>query len=169
MTVGEHHDLGAFAALGLAHAFAPFFAEENVPSANDSSRLTFPFRSSARTKRAQAFSQMPAWVHSLSRRQQVAGEGKYFGKSFHRAPVRRTHRIPSTHRRGSTRGRPPLEDGGLWGNRSAINCHCSFVSSYSGSILDPAAGTSVPGRDRLRIGELLSYSPIRRQKPKGFT
>src|SRR5437773_1347299 len=33
MALDENHDLGALATLGLTYAQAPFFAEENVPSA----------------------------------------------------------------------------------------------------------------------------------------
>jgi hypothetical protein len=164
-TVDEDHDLGPLAAFRLANLFTPFFAEANVPSAIDSSRSIRPCRSSLRSSRPHAFSQIPAWLHSWRRRQQVVAEGKCLGMSFQRAPLRRIQRMPSMQARGSTRGLPPSTEGGACGNRSAINCHCSFVSSYSGSILDPAAGTSVPWRDRSLIGEFLSNSPIRRKKP----
>jgi hypothetical protein len=67
----------------------------------------------------------------------VAGEGKCFGKSFHREPVLSTHAIPSKQRRGSTRGRPPAGEGSGVSNRSAIRNHFLSVSSDSGSVLDP--------------------------------
>src|SRR5574337_359535 len=90
--VAEDHRLGPFAPCGLADAFAPFFAEENVPSAMASSQRTRPRRSSFRKRRAQAFFHRPASVQAFKRRQQVGGEGKWAGRSFHLAPVRSIHR-----------------------------------------------------------------------------
>ena len=158
IAVSEDQYFGPFAPLGLANAFTPFFAGANDASAKDSSWCTFPCRSSARTRRAQAFSQMPAFVHAFMRRQHVDLDGKRAGKSFQRAPVRRIQIMPSTQARGVTSGRPPRGDGSGWGKRSAIRCHCSSVSSNSGSVLDPTLGTVVPFWDRLRIGELLSLT-----------
>ena len=142
MAVGEDHNLRALTTFCLADLFTPFFADENVPSAKDSSRSTRPSRSSCRTNRAQTFSQTPDRVQSRWRRQQVVAEGKREGISFQRAPLRRIQRIPSTQRRDATAGRPPLGPAGVSGNRSLINCHCSSVSSSSGSIMDPAGGST---------------------------
>src|SRR5690606_15404181 len=46
MPFAMDHDLGPLAAFGLADEFAPFFAEEKVPSAVDSFQLSWPWRSS---------------------------------------------------------------------------------------------------------------------------
>lgn len=158
--VAVHHNLGAFAALGLAHAFTPFFAEENVPSANVSSVFTSPRASRRRSKRDQACSQMPALVQSRNRRQQVLGDGKWRGKSFQRAPVRRIQRIPSTQSRAAAGGRPPCGDGVGAGNKSWIKNHCSSVSSVSGSVMDPAGAKAPSSRDR-NMGDLLRHSMLR--------
>ena len=152
LAVGKDHDLGAFAAFGFADHFAPFFADEKVPSASVSLRSIRPCRSSTRSNRDHALVQIPLAVHWRNRRQQVGYDGKRSGKSFQRAPLRSTHRIPSTHARGSTVGRPRWPVRGSYGNRSAINRHCSSESSDLGSILDPAATS----RDRNDIGGLLS-------------
>ena len=152
--VGEHHNLGALAAFGLADLFTPFFAEQNVPSANASSWFTCPQWSSSRSSRAQACFQMPAAVQSRCRRQQVAGEGKRFGRSFHRAPLRRIHRMPSTHVRAGTGGRPPRWCLGGLGKRSEISVHCWSVSSDSGSIVDPV-GDSTARQYRCAMRNLL--------------
>ena len=40
--VGKHHDLGALAATRLTNVVTPFFAEANVPSADDSSQSILP-------------------------------------------------------------------------------------------------------------------------------
>lgn len=159
VTVGEHHCLGALAAFGLANAFTPFFADENVPSAMDSSRLILPRRSSIRRSLPHALSQTPASVQAFNRRQHVAGEGKCPGRSFHRAPLRRIQIIPSTHGRDATWGRPPLGPTGFSGNKSEMRFHCSSLSSNSGSILDPV-DDSTASRDRLAMSDLLSPSLI---------
>ena len=152
--IGEHHNFRALATLGLADLFTPFFAEQNVPSANDSSCFTRPCRSSRRISRAQAVCQMPASVQSLCRRQQVLDEGKRWGKSFQRAPLRSIHRMPSTQARAGAGGRPPWGRFGGSGNRSEMRCHCSSVSSNSGSIVDPAGDSTAP-RDRFAMSDLL--------------
>lgn len=154
--VGEHHDLGSLAAFGLADQIAPFFAGENVPSANDSERLIRPCRSSLRSNRAHAFSQTPLAVHCWKRRQQVAGEGNDVGRSRQRAPLRNTHRMPSKQRRDSIAGRPTRPVRASFGNKSAINRHWSSVSSDLGSILDPVRRTASGSRDRFNISGLLS-------------
>lgn len=150
--IGENHDFGSFATFGFTNHFAPFFADENVPSASVSLRSTRPCRSSVRNNRDQAFVQIPLAVHWRNRRQQVGYDGNRSGRSFQRAPLRSTHRIPSTHARGSAIGRPRWPVRESCGNKSAINRHCSSESSDLGSILDPAATS----RDRNDIGGLLS-------------
>lgn len=137
LTIHHQHDLGSLTLLGLANLFTPFFAGANVPSAIASSQL-IPWNSSnSRSNRVQAASQMPASVHSFNRRQQVAGEGYRSGKSFHRAPVYSTHKIPSRHSRGSTLGRPPALVMGGVGNRSAIRNHWQSSRKGGGAVLDP--------------------------------
>ena len=167
MAVDEDHDLRPLSAFGLANLFTPFLAVANVPSAMDSSRHTRPWRSSFRSKRPQAFSQTPASVHFWRRRQQVVAEGNRSGRSFHLAPLRRIQMIPSTHGRDATTGRPPLGPTGVSGNRSLINCHCSSVSSYSGSVLDPS-GVSTAGRDRAFMSASFRLHSLRTKQFQGL-
>jgi hypothetical protein len=134
--VDEQHDLRPLAAFGVANLGAPFFAGENVPSAIASSQLIFPRSSSCFRSRDQATLKTPDSVHCLNRRQHVVKEGNDFGKSFHRAPLRSSHRMPSRQARGGIRGRPPKRLGGFQGKRSSIRSHCSSVSCISGSVLD---------------------------------
>jgi len=164
-TIGEDHRLGSLAPFGLADAQPPFFAEENVPSAIPASHWMRPSRSSVRSSLAQAFVQTPASVQSWKRRQHVGGDGKCAGRSFHRAPLRSTHKMPSTHSRAARRGRPPWADGAGSGNKSAINVHCSSVSCDSGSFLDPARAVARSLRDRIDISNLLGWSLIRSSDP----
>lgn len=140
--IHHEHDFRAFAATCRSNLFAPFFADENVPSANVSEKSICSFSSSFMTSRKNACSSSPASVQVLSRKWQVDFEGKVFGKSFQRAPVRNTQRIPSRQSRGCTWGRPPSLAGGSHGNRSAINSHCLSVNSHSESILDPKSSTA---------------------------
>ena len=143
------HDFGSLAALGLADLVTPFFAEEKVLSAVVSSKSSFPLRSSARSSRAHAACQIPVSVQARWRRQHVHEEGNDFGKSFHRAPVRSTQRIPSTQGRGRAGGRPPLGEGSGFRNKSSIRNHCSFVSCGSGSVPRSRRGSSASdARDR---------------------
>ena len=148
--VDENHDLGSLAAFCPADLFAPFFADENVPSAIDSSCLIEPCRSSVRKSRPHACSQIPASVHAFRRRQQVEGEGKRLGRSFQRAPVRRIQMIPSTQGLGGCAGRPPFGPTFGAGKNSEIRFHCSSVSSYSCSVMDPEDGSTAK-QDRFPI------------------
>src|SRR5271170_2366919 len=135
--IDEEHDLRPFAAFGLTDAKSPFFlAGANVPSAIVSSQQSDFIPSSRCKSRDHACWKMPASVHSLSRRQQVAGEGKCVGKSFQRAPLINTQRIPSRQGRGGTGGRPPACVISRTGKRSSIKSHCSSVSCGLGSVLD---------------------------------
>src|SRR5215204_3319468 len=104
LAVCHHHKLCTLSAFGLADLGTPFFAEANVPSAKTSS-------------------------HSRSRRQQVVADGYSRGRSFHRAPLRSTHRIPSITSRSSIRRRPPCGDGFSLGNNRSIFNHCASLNS----------------------------------------
>jgi hypothetical protein len=114
-----------------------------------------PCPSSFRNNRDHAFSHTPDSVHAFKRRQHVAGEGKCFGMSCHREPVRKIQRMPSTQARAEIIGRPPAGPTVASGNKSAIMRHCFSVNSLLGSILDPA-GDTVASRDRSNISSLLS-------------
>ena len=135
-TVDEEHDLRPLAALGLADTSPPFLAGEKVPSAIVSSQRSDFNPSSRCSSRAHACWKSPDSVHSCSRRQQVAGDGKCVGKSFQRAPLINTQRIPSRQARGGIGGRPPAWVISRTGKRSSIKCHCSSLSCGLGSVLD---------------------------------
>jgi len=151
VAVDQEHDLSAFAAFGLTYVKAPFLADENVPSAMDSSRSISPCRSSLLTRRAHAFLNRPDSDHCFRRRQQVGCEGKWSGKSHHRAPVRRIQAMASKQLREEARGRPPSGDGGGSSNRSEIKPHWSSVSSNLDSILDPTLDSASAEWDRCDI------------------
>jgi hypothetical protein len=70
---------------------------------------------------------MPWSSQSRKRRQQVLGEGYRSGKSFHRAPLRSTQRIPSKQGRLAIGLGPPNAEPLGNGNSGAINAHCASV------------------------------------------
>jgi hypothetical protein len=102
-------------------------------------------------------SRTPLSAHSLSRRQQVDGEGNSLGRSFHRAPDFRTQRIPSKHRRSSADGRPPRAERFRAGKCGLIFSHIASVNNCSRNaierLLSMADITQVPsGRKVTSIG-----------------
>ena len=125
----HHHPLRTLSAFGLSDRGAPFFAGAKLPSANVSSQSNRPCSSNSPRNVLQMRSQTPWSSHSCRRRQQVLGDGKTSGRSFQRAPLRRTQRIPSKHRRSDTLLRPPRDDCLGLGKSRSIFCHCSSVSS----------------------------------------
>jgi len=129
--VDHHHPLRALAPLGFPDCVAPFLAGAKLPSMKHSLHFNC-FRSSSWARYArQIFSHVPSSSQSLRRRQQVDGLGKSSGRSFHRAPVRRIHRIPSKTRRLSAQGRPPFFDFGGLGNNGSILRHILSLRSFS--------------------------------------
>jgi hypothetical protein len=125
----HHHPLRTLSAFGFSDALAPFFAGAKEPSAKVSSQFKRPSSSNLPRNLRQIVSQTSCSSQSRSRRQQVLGDGYCAGRSFHRAPDLSTHKIPSKHRRSSTRRRPPAADGLILGNNGSILFHCSSVSS----------------------------------------
>ena len=108
LAVDHHHPLRSFAPFGRANKGPPFFAGAKLPSIKASCQSSAPFSSSMERKFLQTSSQTPSSSQSLNLRQQVDGLGYRSGRSFHRAPVRSTQRIPSRTSRLSIAGRPPL-------------------------------------------------------------
>src|SRR5487761_190101 len=127
--VDHHHPLRPLAPLGFSDSAAPFFAGAKLPSRNDSLHFNCwrSFNSLRNTR--QMFNQTPRSSQSRSRRQQVEGCGNFSGRSCQRAPLRRIHRIPSSTRRFSIHGRPPLRCLGGLGSNGAIFFHCDSVSN----------------------------------------
>ena len=121
LAVDHHHPLRSFAFFGLADASAPFFAGAKLPSMKASCQSSNPFSSRRDRNLRQISSQTPLSSHSRSRLQQVEGLGYRSGKSCHRAPVRRTQRMPSKTSRLSAGGRPLLGREGGFGSSGASN------------------------------------------------
>jgi len=124
LAIRHHHELGTLAPLGFADFWAPFFAETNVPSIKHSLQSIWPLLSSLRIKVRHIFSQTPCSSHIFNRLQQVLGLGYFSGRSFHLAPVRRIHRMPSKTKRLFFQGRPLLFN---FGSNGSITFHCFSV------------------------------------------
>ena len=128
LAIGQYHGFRALAALRFTDCAAPFFAGKNVASMKVSSQRKRPRWSSAPSRARQARSQTPRSSQRRNRRQQVTGLGYCGGRSRQRAPLRSTHRMPSTQARLSAAGRPgrPLRPDS--GNKFSIAVHCCSVS-----------------------------------------
>ena len=126
LAVCHHHPLCTFATFGFTHAEPPFLALAKLPSMNTSSQLSLPWASSAERNTRQILSQMSSSSQSRNRRQQVLALGYRGGRSRQRAPLRKTHKMPSKTNRSSARGRPnPVAAG-----RSGwMISHCQSLSS----------------------------------------
>ncbi len=129
LAVSHHPPLCTFSTFGLTHAEAPFFAGAKLPSAKLSAQFMRPSSSSAATIARHAASQTPDSSHSPWRRRQVEGEGYASDRSFQRAPLRSTQRMPSNTSRQSARRRPPLGECRASGSNGSIKFQSSPVSS----------------------------------------
>src|SRR6266478_5671365 len=127
--VDHHHPLRPLAPLGFSDSAAPFFAGAKLPSRNDSLHFNCWRSFNSLRNVRQMFNQTPRSSQSRSRRQHVEGCGNFSGRSCQRAPLRRIHRIPSSTRRFSIHGRPPLPCLGGLGSNGAIFFHCASVSN----------------------------------------
>jgi len=125
----HHHPFCTLSALGLSDAAPPFFAGAKLPSAKHSSQSNRWAASSSASRIRQTFNHTPWSSHSSSRRRHVEYEGYSLGKSFHRAPDRSTHKIPSKQGRFGTALRPPFDDVVDTGSNGAIFAHCSSLIS----------------------------------------
>jgi len=128
LAIGQYHGFRALAALRFTDCEAPFFAGKNVASRKVSSQRKRPRWSKVPSRARQACSQTPRSSQRRSRRQQVAGLGYCGGRSRHRAPLRNTHRMPSTQARLSAAGRPRRPGRRDSGNKFSIAAHCRSVT-----------------------------------------
>jgi len=135
--VDHHHPLRPLAPLGFSDCAAPFFAGAKLPSRNDSLHFNCWRSFSSLRNARQIFNQTPRSSQSRSRRQHVEGCGNFSGKSCQRAPLRRIQRIPSSTRRFSIHGRPPLRCLGGLGSKGAIFFHCASVSNGPDRAIGP--------------------------------
>jgi hypothetical protein len=126
--VCHHHPLRTFATFGFTHAEPPFLAGAKLPSKNTSLQLSLPWASSCPSKPRQIPNQTSRSSHSCKRRQQVLAEGYSAGKSRQRAPLRKTHKIPSKTRRASLGGRPRCRRPLGLGRSALILFHCLSLS-----------------------------------------
>ena len=124
--VCHHHPLRTFATFGFTHAEPPFLALAKLPSINTSLQLSLPPSSSSQRKSRQRVSQTFSSSQSRSLRQQVLALGYALGRSRQRAPLRKTHKMPSRTARSLARGRPKPRAGG---NRGWIFSHCRSLKS----------------------------------------
>ena len=108
LAVDHHHPLRTLSTLGFSNARPPFFAGAKLPSAKTSDQSSKPCSSSSARNARQARIQAPCSSQSCSRRQQVEGDGNSSGRSFQRAPLRSTQRMPSKQGRLGSGLRPPF-------------------------------------------------------------
>src|SRR5580704_14991958 len=135
--VDHHHPLRPLAPLGFSNSAAPFFAGAKLPSRNDSLHFNCWRSFNSLRNDRQMFNQTPRSSQSCSRRQHVEGCGNFSGRSCQRAPLRRIHKIPSSTRRFSIHGRPPLRCLGGFGSKGAIFFHCASVSNGPDRAIGP--------------------------------
>ena len=106
LAVRHHHPLCSFALLGLSDTEPPFLAGAKLPSMKHSCQSSWPCWSSWKMNARHRLSHTSFSSQFRSRRQQVLELGRYPGLSFQRAPVLRTHRIPSSTSRSALHGLP---------------------------------------------------------------
>jgi len=143
LAVDHHHPLCAFPPLGGSDSSAPFLAGAKLPSIKHSLHLSRPFLSSSSRNALHTTSHTPSSSQIFSRRQQVLGLGYCCGRSLQRAPVFRTHRMPSSTSLLSVQGRPPLLLFGISGNRGSNFFHCASVSSFSFRAIGITSGSYI--------------------------
>lgn len=143
LTIDHHHPLRSFAPLGFSDCRAPFFAGAKLPSMKASLQSRIPSLSSWERKVRQIFSHTPSSSQRLSLLQQVAGLGYRSERSFQRAPVRKTHRIPSITLRSFALGRPLLRGISSLGSKGSIFSHCSSVKNSVRRLIGSPPGSLI--------------------------
>src|SRR5437588_204164 len=128
--VCHHHEFRAFAPLSFTNSMPPFFAAMNVPSMKHSDKSSSPRLCKSSASASKTFRSVPSLTHAWNLRWQVWYDGNLSGKSFHRAPLRRIHRMPFITSRLLRHGLPRLSSRrGNSGRCVSITAHCSSVSS----------------------------------------
>src|SRR5580658_6234533 len=128
VAVDHHHALRTFPTTGFADCRAPFLAVTNVASRKASSQSSSRRWSNIDNSFRHAFCHTSCSSQLRNRRQQVEPSGYCSGMSRHRAPVRRTHKMPSTHSRLEAQGRPRPSFRRLGsGNNGSKILHCSSL------------------------------------------
>ncbi len=139
VAVDHHHALRTFPTTGFADCRAPFLAVTKVASRKASSQSSSRRWSNIDNSFRHAICHTPCSSQLRNRRQQVEPSGYCSGMSRHRAPVRRTHRMPSKHSRLAAQGlpRPSLRRLRAGNNGSKI-LHCSSLSNSSRFFIEAA-------------------------------
>lgn len=123
LAIDQNHPLRPLSPLGFPDSGPPFLAGAKLPSIKHSLHWILS-RSESSDKRARHnFSKTPDSSHSFKRRQQVLELPYFCGSSLQGAPVHKTQRIPSKHRRSSARGRPPIGETDFLGSHGSIFAH----------------------------------------------
>src|SRR5437773_3803514 len=142
LAVDHHHPLRTLAPLGFSDSIAPFFAGAKLPSMKDSLHFSCWRSFNSLRNARQISSQISCSSQSRSRRQQVDGEGNSSGTSHQRAPLRKTHKIPSSTLRSSLGGRPPFGRLGRFGSKGRIFSHWASVNSRPYRAIAPPFGAA---------------------------
>jgi hypothetical protein len=148
LIIYHYHPLGSLAFTCQAYSFTPLFAETKLPSKKARSHSSWPRLSNVCSRVCHRRVHTPWSSHRRSRRQHVVGSPYRFGISFHRDPVRKTHKIPFRVRRSSARGRPIRPCLGITGT---ICSHWLSLSSVS------IAETSTYARFGQRLSKVLDF------------
>ncbi len=145
VAVDHHHALRTFPTTGFADCRAPFLAVTKVASRKASSQSSSRRWSNIDNSLRQALCHTPCSSQLRNRRQQVEPSGYCSGMSRHRAPVRRTHRMPSTHLRLAAQGlpRPSLRRLGSGNNGSKI-LHCSSLNNSGRFFIEAVQQSTCP-------------------------
>lgn len=139
VAVDHHHALRTFPATCFADCGAPFLAVMKVASRKASSQSSNRRWSSIDNSFCHPFSHTPCSSQLRNRRQQVEPSGNSSGRSRHRAPVRRTHSMPSKQARLEDQGRPRPSLRRLGsGNKGSRIFHCSSLSDCCGFFIKEA-------------------------------
>ncbi len=124
LAVRHHHELRTLATPCNVDFRAPFLALTKWLSIKHWAHWIFLRLSNCLMKCCQILSHTPSSSHNFKRLQQVLGLGYSLGKSFQRAPLRNTQRIPSKTKRLFFQGRPLLFN---FGSSGSIFSHCFWL------------------------------------------
>jgi hypothetical protein len=160
--VDHHHPLCPLAPLGFSHSGAPFFAGAKLPSRNDSLHFNCCCSFNSARNARQIVSHTPCSSQSLNRRQQVDGDGNSSGKSCHRAPLRRIHKMPSSTLRSGAGGRPPRGRGGRLGSKGRIFSHWASVSNRPYRAIRPPPGADSVCDPPPHVNNYSKFNPLSR-------
>ena len=153
VSVRNCHDLGPFPAFCLVKIKTPFFAELNDPSMKASCKSIPPRSRKSSAIIRNASSIVPSRTHCWNRRWHVWYGGYSRGRSFHRAPVFKTHSTPLRTSLDGVAGRPFLHSRGDVSNTGATRCH-RFSVSFISTLDHISRSVSIPSEKRSYFNNL---------------